>query len=257
MIYLELFKENCLIYKTSGYNQVSLSNCLLKANSASEENYYLQVRFELRNAPEMKTENEKSQHIAWVVRVYSTETVGVVKDSQLEEHRAALKKSWEDAEPGRAEKGIKARAKFELLQKKLGGGVLEESESQMLNEPRMNKKQREEAAAQGAGIGKAKPGAKGAQAVPAKQDPKRGARGTFGQPEQPKEESKSSRPPPVSTEHTTNEIKAFLEHLEAPRVINEEPESPEDVYVRTEEQKEELRRRGKIGVLLHCVSLTL
>lgn len=257
MIYMELFKDQNLIFKTSGYNQIILSNCLLQPNQGLESNYYLQVRFELRNHPQMGMENQESSGIAWVLRVQGTDTVAVVKDTQIDERRAALKKSWEDAEPGRSEKAVKARMKHELLQKKLQGDALEESESQMLNEPRMNKKQREEAAAQGAGIGKAKPGAKGAQAVPAKQDPKRGARGTFGQPEQPKEESKSSRPPPVSTEHTTNEIKAFLEHLEAPRVINEEPESPEDVYVRTEEQKEELRRRGKIGVLLHCVSLTL
>lgn len=40
------------------------------------------------------------------------DTVGVVRDTLKEEAQKAIKKSWEDNEPGRAEKAKKARRKY-------------------------------------------------------------------------------------------------------------------------------------------------
>lgn len=49
------------------------------------------------------------------MRVWASDTVAVVRDTEKEEKEAALKKSWEDAEPGRSEKAKKSRQVF-LLQ---------------------------------------------------------------------------------------------------------------------------------------------
>jgi len=48
------------------------------------------------------------------MRVCASDTVAVVKDNEKEEKEAALKKSWEDAELGRAEKAKKSRMFFLL-----------------------------------------------------------------------------------------------------------------------------------------------
>jgi len=44
--------------------------------------------------------------------VISSETVAIVRDTTKEDREKAIKKSWEDQEPGRADKAKKSRIKF-------------------------------------------------------------------------------------------------------------------------------------------------
>lgn len=50
--------------------------------------------------------------IHWFLTIFSTDTVGVLRDTTKEDREKAIKKSWEDKEPGRAERAKKCRGKF-------------------------------------------------------------------------------------------------------------------------------------------------
>lgn len=81
----------------------------------------MQATFDLNEWPECKTENEGTQEVTWYMKVFSSETLAIIKDTDKEDREKALKASWETNEPGRAEKAKRARAKF-LLQEKLRKG---------------------------------------------------------------------------------------------------------------------------------------
>lgn len=70
-----------------------------------------------------------------------------MRDTDKEDREKGIKKSWEDAEAGRAEKSKKSRRKHQLIAKQENGEKLTEEELAILAEPRLSKKQREEAAA--------------------------------------------------------------------------------------------------------------
>ncbi len=65
--------------------------------------------------------------------------------------------------------------------------------------------------------------------------------------EVPVEEKKEERPVPRSKDHVMQELCAFLTHMEQPRLLYEEAETEEE-YVRTEEEKNELREKILLGV---------
>lgn len=48
----------------------------------------------------------------WFLKVISTETVAVVRDTEKEDKERGIKKSWEDNELGRAEKSKRTRIKY-------------------------------------------------------------------------------------------------------------------------------------------------
>lgn len=75
----------------------------------------LEATFDLRDWPDAKTLSAVTENLHWFLRVISTETVAIVRDTDKEDREKAIKKSWEDSEPGRAEKSKKARRKFEIL----------------------------------------------------------------------------------------------------------------------------------------------
>ena len=62
------------------------------------------------------------------MKVFSSETLALVKDTDKEDRERALKASWEANEIGRAEKAKKARTKFVLLEKQRRGEQLTEEE---------------------------------------------------------------------------------------------------------------------------------
>jgi hypothetical protein len=55
------------------------------------------------------------------MKVFSSETLAVVKDTDKEDREKALKASWETNEAGRAEKAKRSRLKF-VLQERLKKG---------------------------------------------------------------------------------------------------------------------------------------
>jgi hypothetical protein len=75
----------------------------------------------LREWPEAGHPSDLTKNLHWFIKVTSTDTIAVIKDTQKEDKEKAIKKSWEDKEPGRIEKAKKARKKYVALQKKLEG----------------------------------------------------------------------------------------------------------------------------------------
>ncbi len=78
-------------------------------------------------------------NIGWVIRVFSSDTLGFVKDSTKDDSEKSLKDSWEISESGRAEKAKKSRLKFILSMRKKKGEVLTLEEEKILNEEREKK----------------------------------------------------------------------------------------------------------------------
>lgn len=91
-------------------------------------------------------ESEECNSISWLLKVYSSETIAIIKDTDKEDREKALKASWETDEPGRAEKAKKSRTKFLLQQKLKKGEELTEEEQELLKEKRerIRKKDQEE-----------------------------------------------------------------------------------------------------------------
>jgi len=115
----------CVLEK-EGYNQITVSNFEFRSShglpekSEHEEdevkhNYVIQAIFDLYEWPTCKTQNEETEDVSWHLKTYSTETLAIIKDTDKEDREKALKASWEQAEPGRAEKARKSRHKW-LLQ---------------------------------------------------------------------------------------------------------------------------------------------
>jgi hypothetical protein len=55
------------------------------------------------------------------MKVFSSETLAIIKDTDKEDREKALKASWEAAEAGRAEKAKRSRQKY-VLQERLRKG---------------------------------------------------------------------------------------------------------------------------------------
>lgn len=62
--------------------------------------------------PEAKTTNDQTEGISWVMKLFTSETIAIIKDTDKEDREKALKASWEAVEPGRAEKAAKSRARY-------------------------------------------------------------------------------------------------------------------------------------------------
>lgn len=80
-------------------------------NDGSEikHNYVMQALFDLHEWPSGKSANDESADINWLIKVYSSETLALIKDTDKEDREKALKASWEADEPGRAEKAKLSR----------------------------------------------------------------------------------------------------------------------------------------------------
>lgn len=230
LIYFELFEEDVLIYKSQGVNFVSISNALLK--SSKEKQYFLQARLELREWPLCSVLNEETKGLYWVVKSFSTDTIAFIRDTTKEDIEKAIKKEWEDKELGRSEKAKKSRNKYLLSLKKEEGIPLTEAENELLNEPRMSKKQKEEEALkQSLQKGKS----------PMKVD-KKPAQQTGKKKEEPVlVEEKKEKPVPELGNHTMKEIREFLEILTSPKVIEERPKHSGLINVRSPENYNELK----------------
>ena len=111
------------------------------------------------------------------MKIFSSETLAIIKDTDKEDREKALKASWETNEPGRAEKAKKSRTKFLLQEKLRKGEQLTEEELAIVKEVRERIRKKDEvpvdpkaaggkgAPAKGAPAGKGAP-AKGAEAQP-------------------------------------------------------------------------------------------
>ena len=123
---IDILDNGETIFTQSGYNQISLSHFLFRSNAglpdqAGEEpdaeikhNYVVQALYDLHEWPAGKTQNDESAGIQWCLKLYCSETLALIKDTDKEDREKALKTSWETEEPGRAEKASTSRQKFVL-----------------------------------------------------------------------------------------------------------------------------------------------
>lgn len=134
-----------------------------------KHNYVLQATFDLHQWPEAKSLCDETEGITWVLKFFTSDTVALIKDTDKEDREKALKLSWENAEPGRAERAAKSRQRYLLQQKQKSGEALTDEELVILSEKRdrIRKKDLEEAV-QVKGSKKA--------AAPAKADAKKGGK---------------------------------------------------------------------------------
>jgi len=186
--------------------------------------------------PECKTVNDETDGYSWVLKLFTSETLALFKDTDKEDREKALKASWETQDPGRAEKAAKSRQRYLLLKKQKAGEELTEEELEILKEKRerMRKKDLEEAAPV--------KGGKGGKA-PAKADPKKAAKGA-PPPEKAEDEDESKkRQLPEPENHINNNIAAFLKHYKSERLIKILCPNPEkDGRKRADEEKEEMKK---------------
>ncbi len=158
-------------------------------NIEIKHSYVIQARFDLCAFPESIEKSEENERLRWVLKVYSQDTMAVVKDTQKEDSEKALKASWEQNEPGRAEKAKRSRLKYMAYLKKQKGEELTEEEEEMLKEPWFSGKKEEPV----------DPKAKGKK--DAKKPPEKGKKVDV-----PQEEQKPEKAMPKSTEHTNHHI---------------------------------------------------
>lgn len=75
LIYLELYEENTLRMKVSGFNEAVLYNAVLKGDKNNHANYYLQARFDLREVPEATQANNFTKNLGWSIHCNSNEVI--------------------------------------------------------------------------------------------------------------------------------------------------------------------------------------
>lgn len=172
---MEVLDNGKCIYAQNGYDQITISHFNIRCNNGLPEaleegmdenteikhNYVIQAIFDLHEWPECKTQNDSSADISWKIKVYSSETLALLKDTDKEDREKALKASWETEEPGRAELASLSRQKF-LLKKRLAAG--EELNEEELAIVKSKRERVKKAAAEDAGAAKGKPPAKGKDA---------------------------------------------------------------------------------------------
>jgi hypothetical protein len=170
------------------------------------------------------------------MKVFSSETLAIVKDTDKEDREKALKAQWEANEAGRAEKAKRSRLKFVLQEKLRKGEQLIEEELAVVKEVRDRIRKKDEVIpdpkAAKAPPGKSAP-AKGAP--PAKDDKAKAGAPGAGKPE---EEDKPKRILPEPQQHVNNEIRSFLLHFKSDRLIHITCDNkPHSARKRGEEEK--------------------
>ena len=156
---LELYdKEDNLIYETDFYNQITLHNMIFEGQPVTEQKgkkektkekeeetetnkpYRLVCYLDESELPDLyKNLNPEEEYLDWIIRVFSSDTLGFCEDTHKEDKEKAVIASWEEAEPGRAEKAKNSRRRFLLMKKKNNGDELDEEEEKFLSEVRERK----------------------------------------------------------------------------------------------------------------------
>lgn len=183
---VDILDNDVPIYTQKGYNQITLSHFMFRCNQGlpdtaeegkeNEEvkhNYVIQALFDLNEWPEGKSQCEQSDEFTWLIKMYSSETLALIKDTDKEDKEKSLKGQWEADEVGRAEKAKISRQKYLLKIKQKNGETLTEEELEIVNEKRerIRKKDQDEQAVKGGGKGGKAPPPKGGKGAPAKGAP--------------------------------------------------------------------------------------
>ena len=139
---VEILDNGKVIYSKAGCNQITFSHFMFRSNAGLADgpppedepdkevkhNYVIQAVFELHLWPECKTVNEQTEGLTWCIKMFNSETLALVKDTDKEDREKALKASWETNDPGRAERAARSRQRYLLTKKIAAGEELTEEE---------------------------------------------------------------------------------------------------------------------------------
>jgi hypothetical protein len=165
--------------------------------------------------------------------------VVVAKDTQKDEKEKSLIDSWEIKEPGRKDKAKSNRMLYEARRKKAAKEQLTDEEIKLLEENKAEKYAPEDPNKKGGAGGKGAP-AKGQPPAAAKKPPAATAGKKDGKDQAKPEEVKKEIVFPKASEHNMAELKAFLRHMEKPRMSVEELHEGVKPRVRSEAEFKEI-----------------
>ena len=122
MFKFQVLDHGKVVYSKEGYNQLSLSHFVFRSSHQlpeSSENtedetkhqYVVQALFDLYEWPEA-AKPETCPDVTWHMKIFTSETLALIKDTDKEDKEKALKASWETQEPGRSDKAKRSRLKF-------------------------------------------------------------------------------------------------------------------------------------------------
>jgi hypothetical protein len=144
-------RHNTLIYEADFFNQILIPNVIFEGEPVSLPDTKKSILSTQNSNPYTircylyaeDFSESLPKEIGWNIRVFSSDTLGFVKDSKKEDEEKALVESWEQGDPGRAEKAKKSRIKFLAQIKKQNGETLAKEEEEILTEPRERRKSME------------------------------------------------------------------------------------------------------------------
>ena len=196
LILLEIYDGEELIAATKGYNQAIIPHLNLK--TASKELLMI-CKYDIDEWPECKAASPELHDVNWVLRVVSSDTIALVKDTRKEDKEEAIRKSWETSQAGRAEQAKQSRQRFLALAKSQRGEDLNDHEKEIMKET-WQERRKAKKEIEAAGKGKVK----------GKED---------------KKQKEAEKPIVVEIEianpedHVMIPIKRFLSHIQAERFI--------------------------------------
>ncbi len=118
---LTLLEEGAKVAYTQGFNRCTMHYIRFKPGLS----YTLAARF-LGDKPDYSK-------LHFCIRVYSTDTIGIVRDTVKEDAEKAVRNSWEERQAGRAANAREARKRFFLMEKQQKGEALLPEELEMLD----------------------------------------------------------------------------------------------------------------------------
>lgn len=143
--YIHKDKENTVNTTNSARNNINIPINAINPNSVPPLPYLLICYMDRSEIPEYMKDltgnllKIKNFDIIWSIRVFSTDTLGFVKDTTKEDSEKILKETWEAYEPGRCDKSRKSRIRYLIQSKKEKGTGLTVEEESILNEIRERK----------------------------------------------------------------------------------------------------------------------
>lgn len=203
LLLIEIYDGEELIAATKGYNQAIIPHLNLKTNS---KELIMVCKYDIDEWPDCKNPSSELQDLNWVLRVIASDTIALIKDTRKEDKEEAIRKSWEVAQPGRAEQAKQSRLRFLAYSKSARGEDLTDHEKELLKETWQDRRKAKKET-EAAGKGKTK----------AKED---------------KKQKEVEKPVAVEVEipnpddHVMIPIKKFLSHIHSDRLITLNSQEP-------------------------------
>lgn len=107
---LEAFNNGELLQEVRGNGSCQIPDILyLPPPKKDKQLYVVQGRIQVHSDINLADEENK---LSWKLRLVSAGVLAIKNDTEKEERQAAIKASWESAQPGRSAKAKKAREKY-------------------------------------------------------------------------------------------------------------------------------------------------